>query len=95
MELVMDHGWIMTYADPVSPSLPISLLLDKNGDVSKENLFFLSWEVDEVNMYYERGKANRFLIEYDLTDERWERALLVAGPEWSVAQFTNPYRISG
>ena len=68
LEVVMDHGWILTFASP-APTTPQVSVASEGG--SGTPVPDLSIEVDEVDEIYRRALASGFDVVYDLVDEPW------------------------
>ncbi|GAA5187536.1 VOC family protein [Rugosimonospora acidiphila] len=68
MEIVMDHGWIVTLADPDRPEVQLSLM---THDVSAGVVPVASVEVDDVDAAYRAARAAGAEIVHELTDEPW------------------------
>lgn len=68
LKVVMDHGWIMTFASDVISRPEISVASEGGSDTP---LPALSIEVDDVDLIYQRVKAAGLEIPYDITDEPW------------------------
>lgn len=82
LEVVMDHGWILTFAAPGNPAAQISLMQrDASAPVEPD----VSIEVDDVDEAY--GAAQRMGAEilHPLTDEPWGvRRFFVRDPNGKV-----------
>jgi len=68
LEVVMDHGWLKTYASDQKALVQIAVASQGGLDTEVPDL---SIEVDHVDDVYARAKAAEFEIVYDLTDEPW------------------------
>lgn len=68
MEIVMDHGWIVTLADPDRPEAQLSLM---THDASAGVVPVASLEVDDVDAAYRAARAAGAEIVHELTDEPW------------------------
>jgi catechol 2,3-dioxygenase-like lactoylglutathione lyase family enzyme len=68
MEVVMDHGWIVTLADPHRPEAQLSLM---THDESAGVVPVASVEVDDVDAAYQTARAAGAQIVHKLTDEPW------------------------
>ncbi|RZS69892.1 glyoxalase-like protein [Phyllobacterium myrsinacearum] len=68
LDVVMDHGWILTFASDVTSRPEVSVASE--GD-SGTPLPSLSIEVDDVDVIYQRAKTAGLEIPYDITDEPW------------------------
>ena len=68
LEVVMDHGWIITFAgDEIArPQLSV---MSRGG--SGAPVPDMSIEVDDVDIVYEKAKARGVEIVYAITDEPW------------------------
>ncbi|WET76506.1 VOC family protein [Amycolatopsis sp. QT-25] len=67
-EVVMDHGWIVTLADPDRPEVQLSLM---THDETAPVVPAVSIQVDDVDAAYEEAKASGAEIVHALTDEPW------------------------
>lgn len=65
---VMDQGWIVTLADPITPERQIGLL---THDARAPVVPSVSIEVDDVNLIYQRAQESGVDIVYSLSDEPW------------------------
>jgi len=68
LDIVMDHGWILTFASEAATVPQISVASEGGSGTLVPDL---SIEVDDVNMLYQRATSMGFGILYDLTDEPW------------------------
>ncbi|WP_019930742.1 VOC family protein [Nocardia sp. BMG111209] len=68
MEIVMDHGWIVTLADPDRPENQLSLM---THDESASVVPVASLEVDDVDAAYQAARAAGAEIVHELTEEPW------------------------
>lgn len=68
LEIVMDHGWIVTLADPGNPSVQLSLM---TRDESAPVVPVASIQVDDVDACFEAAVARGAEIVHPLTDEPW------------------------
>lgn len=68
LEIVMDHGWIMTFAGQ-KPSMPQFSVASEGG--SGAPVPNLSIEVDDVDETYNQAKAMKLEIVYELSKEPW------------------------
>ncbi|OOC01616.1 bleomycin resistance protein [Amycolatopsis azurea DSM 43854] len=64
----MDHGWIVTLADPDRPEVQLSLM---THDETAPVVPVASIEVDDVDAAYASAKAAGAEIVHELTDEEW------------------------
>lgn len=69
LEMVMDHGWIVTYANPGAAAVPqVSIATEGGGGTPVPAL---SVEVDDVDAVHAQAQALGVPIVYALTDEPW------------------------
>ena len=68
LEVVMDHGWIVTFAAPDNPAAQISLMReDASAPVHPD----ASVEVDDVDAAHAAARRLGCEIVHPLTDEPW------------------------
>ncbi|MEH0351510.1 VOC family protein [Rhodococcus qingshengii] len=82
LEVVMDHGWIVTLASPTDPSLQISVMTnDAHAPVVPD----VSVEVDDLDAAYEAAVQRGDTIVYPVTEEPWGvRRFFAADPDGHV-----------
>jgi catechol 2,3-dioxygenase-like lactoylglutathione lyase family enzyme len=68
LEVVMDHGWLVTLAADAKQSPQLSIAREGGSGTPVPGL---SIEVDDVDRIYARATAAGYDIVYDLTDEPW------------------------
>jgi catechol 2,3-dioxygenase-like lactoylglutathione lyase family enzyme len=68
LKIVMDHGWIVTFASDAQAVPQISIASEGGAGAPVPDL---SIEVDDAAELYRRAVAMGFVIEYQLTDEPW------------------------
>jgi len=68
LELVMDQGWIMTFASSQKMMPQVSFMSEGGSGTPVPQI---SIEVDDVDAAYARVKAAGFEIVYGLADEPW------------------------
>lgn len=68
LDLVMDHGWILTFAGDGSARPQVSVA---NEGGSGTDVPDLSIEVDNLDEIHARARAEGFEIVYPLTNEPW------------------------
>jgi catechol 2,3-dioxygenase-like lactoylglutathione lyase family enzyme len=68
LEVVMDHGWIITLAAGARAAPQLSIAREGGSGTPVPGL---SIEVDDVDRIYARATAAGYAIVYDLTDEPW------------------------
>ena len=71
MELVMDMGWILTFASKNNPTAQISILQSDKKEKVNNDTTFLSIEVSDVDWLYEKAKEQKCNIVYPIIDEPW------------------------
>jgi catechol 2,3-dioxygenase-like lactoylglutathione lyase family enzyme len=68
LDVLMDHGWIMTYGSDETARTQISFMSEGGSGTPVPDL---SIEVDYVDEAFERMQAAGFAIEYGPVDEPW------------------------
>ena len=68
LKVVMDHGWIVTLADPHRPGVQLSIM---THDETAPVVPVASIEVDDVDASYQAARAAGAEIVHELTDEPW------------------------
>jgi predicted enzyme related to lactoylglutathione lyase len=68
LEVVMDQGWVVTYAAPENPTAQINVMRE---DASAPVVPDASIEVDDVDAAYEAAQSHGSEIVHPLTDEPW------------------------
>jgi predicted enzyme related to lactoylglutathione lyase len=68
LEVVMDHGWIVTLASGEKAITQLSVASEGGSGTPVPDI---SIEVDDVDSVYARAKAGSYHIVYDITDEPW------------------------
>ncbi|MEJ5022304.1 VOC family protein [Ochrobactrum vermis] len=68
LDVVMDHGWIVTYAADAQALVQVSIMSEGGSGTPVPDL---SIEVDDVDTVLERAIATGFPIEYGPADEEW------------------------
>lgn len=71
MELVMDMGWILTFASKESPTAQINIFKNDGIDNPDNTSLFLSIEISDVDKMYERAQKMDCQIVYNITNENW------------------------
>ncbi|MGE6786533.1 VOC family protein [Ensifer adhaerens] len=69
LDVVMDHGWIVTFAAEGQAAMPQVSIASEGGSGTPVPL--LSIEVDDADLIYGRAKAAGAEIVYDITNEPW------------------------
>ena len=68
LEVAMDLGWIVTYADPGDGNVQISVMAeDASAPVTPD----VSIEVDDVDAVHAEALRRGFAVIHPLTDEPW------------------------
>ena len=82
LRVVMDHGWIVTLADPQRPEVQVSLM---THDATAPVVPVASIQVDDVDAAYRAARAAGAEIVHELTDEPWGvRRFFVRDPDGHV-----------
>jgi catechol 2,3-dioxygenase-like lactoylglutathione lyase family enzyme len=68
LRLVMDHGWILTFASEASMAPQISIATEGGSGTPVPDL---SIEVDDVDAIHARAIELGLAIEYGIADEPW------------------------
>lgn len=68
LEVVMDHGWIVTLAADETARTQLSIATEGGSGTAVPDL---SIEVEDVDAVYQSAKGFGHAIEYELTDEPW------------------------
>lgn len=68
LEVVMDHGWILTLASDASARPQVSFATEGGSGTPVPDL---SIEVDAVDEVYQRAVKAKLEIVYPITDEPW------------------------
>jgi catechol 2,3-dioxygenase-like lactoylglutathione lyase family enzyme len=68
LKIVMDHGWIVTFADDGQAAPQVSFASEGGSGTPVPDL---SIEVDDVDGVYASAVAAGFEITYAITDEPW------------------------
>lgn len=71
MNIVMDHGWVITFASSKNPLAQVNILDNQGKPVLNNERIFLSVEVSDVNKMYKRAIDANIEILYPITDEAW------------------------
>ncbi len=71
MDLVMDMGWILTFASKDNPTAQISILQYDKKDNLDNGAIFLSVEVSDIDELYAKAIRYKCEIVYPVTDEPW------------------------
>jgi predicted enzyme related to lactoylglutathione lyase len=78
LDVVMDHGWLVTLASTKQQIAQISIAIDGGSGTPVPDL---SIEVDDVDEVYRRANEIGCRVVYDLTDEPWGvRRFFIADP---------------
>ncbi len=68
LELLMDHGWIVTYGSAAQMSLQVSIAREGGSGTPVPDL---SIEVDDLEAMLAKARAAGLTIEYGPADEPW------------------------
>jgi len=94
LDIVMDHGWIVTFASKGDERPQVSVASEGGSGTLVPDL---SVEVDNVDEIYERAQSEGFEIVYPLSNEPWGvRRFYVRDPLGNVINILshNSYRPS-
>ena len=69
LDVVMDHGWNLTFAAEGQAAMPQVSVASQGGNDTPVPV--LSIEVDDVDRTYQRAISAGAEIVYDITDEPW------------------------
>lgn len=93
LDVVMDLGWIVTFASDASAAPQISVAAHGGSGTEVPNM---SIEVDNVDEVYGRAKSSGFEIVYDITDEPWGmRRFYVRDPFGKVVNIVSHLKPNG
>jgi catechol 2,3-dioxygenase-like lactoylglutathione lyase family enzyme len=82
LQVVMDHGWIVTLADPERPEVQLSIMTQ---DATAPVVPSISVQVDDVDASYQAARAAGAEIVHELTEEPWGvRRFFVRDPDGHV-----------
>jgi catechol 2,3-dioxygenase-like lactoylglutathione lyase family enzyme len=82
LQVVMDHGWIVTLADPERPHVQLSIM---THDATAPVVPVASIQVDDVDASYRAAQAAGAEIVHELTKEPWGvRRFFVRDPDGHV-----------
>lgn len=68
LKVVMDHGWIITFASNQTAPVQVSIASEGGSGTPVPDI---SIEVDDVDEVYQRAQALGFDIAYSIADEPW------------------------
>lgn len=68
LKVVMDHGWILTFASDQNAPVQVSIASEGGSGAPVPDI---SIEVDDVDEIYQHAKTLGFDIAYPLSDEPW------------------------
>lgn len=71
MDLVMDLGWIVTFASRENPTAQINISTHQATGKPGNETVFLSIEVSDVDEMHERAVKYDIPVVYPLTNESW------------------------
>jgi predicted enzyme related to lactoylglutathione lyase len=71
MDLVMDLGWILTFASKENPTAQINIFKNEGTESPDNKSVFISIEISDVDNMYERAEKMSCKIVYKLTNESW------------------------
>ncbi len=68
LKVVMDHGWILTFASDQNAPVQVSIASEGGSGAPVPDI---SIEVDDVDEIYQQAQALGFYITYPIADEPW------------------------
>lgn len=71
MKLVMDMEWVLTFASKENPKAQITIIQNTENKPLDNKAIFLSIEVVNIDLWYERAKTQDIEIVYPITTESW------------------------
>ncbi|MBZ4190182.1 VOC family protein [Niabella beijingensis] len=71
MDIIMDHGWVLTFASKKNPLAQVNVLENQKKEVLNNERIFLSVEVSDVNGMYRKAKELGLEITYPIANEPW------------------------
>lgn len=71
MDMVMDRGWVLTFASRTNPTAQINVLENQKKEVLDNERIFLSIEVSDVNGMHKKAKELKLDVVYPITNEPW------------------------
>ena len=71
MDIIMDQGWVITFASGKNPLAQVNILENQKKETLHNERIFLSVEVSDVNKMHQKAKALQLEIVYPITDEPW------------------------
>ena len=70
LKLVMDMGWILTFASESNPTAQISIVkIDKHQNTNSD--ITISMEVSDIDDIYKKAVSSGYEITYPITNEPW------------------------
>jgi catechol 2,3-dioxygenase-like lactoylglutathione lyase family enzyme len=82
LRVVMDHGWIVTLADPQRPEVQLSIM---THDATAPVVPVASIQVDDIDATYRAARSAGAEIVHELTEEAWGvRRFFVRDPDGHV-----------
>lgn len=71
MKLVMDMEWVLTFASKENSKAQITIIQNTENKPLDNKAIFLSIEVVNIDLWYERAKTQDIEIVYPITTESW------------------------
>ncbi|WP_018629828.1 VOC family protein [Niabella aurantiaca] len=71
MDMIMDRGWVLTFASRTNPTAQINVLENQKKEVLHNERIFLSIEVSDVNGMHKKAKELKLDVVYPITNEPW------------------------
>lgn len=90
MDLVMDMDWILTFASKENKTAQISIFRNEKNNPLDNSAIFLSIEVSDINLHYEKAINQNVEIVYPITNETWGvRRFFVKDPNGATINLLN------
>ncbi|GET25539.1 VOC family protein [Prolixibacter sp. NT017] len=71
MKLAMDMGWILTFVSKENATAQISIFRNDENKALNNEAIFLSIEVSDIDVWYEKARKQKVEIVYPITNESW------------------------
>ncbi|SDD15322.1 VOC family protein [Niabella drilacis] len=85
MDIVMDRGWVLTFASRTNPTAQINVLENQKKEKLDNERIFLSIEVSDVNSMYKKATEQGLDVTYPIANEPWGvRRFFVRDPNGAI-----------
>jgi len=85
MDIVMDRGWVLTFASRTNPTAQINVLENQKKEKLNNERIFLSIEVSDINSMYKKAKEQGLDVTYPIANEPWGvRRFFVRDPNGAI-----------